>query len=223
MSHSQTQPQTKGYKGMPMEGLIATWYARSARDQNTFKPLADKFQAMLAPGSRILEVAPGPGLLSIELAKRGFHVTGLDISKTFVEIAKTNAHEANVKVDFQLGNASQMPLDDNQFDFLVCTAAFKNFSEPVLALDEMHRVLRPGGQAMINDLRGDAPNEAIDREIAGMHMNFINAAITKLTFQTMLLKNAYTPDAMRALVAQSLFRTCDIQTDAVGMDIWLTK
>ena len=58
-------------------------------------------------GSHVLEVAPGPGFLSIELARSGkYHVTGLDISKTFVEIAQANAREANVPVDFRQGNAS---------------------------------------------------------------------------------------------------------------------
>lgn len=208
---------------MPMEGIIATWYANSARDQNVFTALLKQLRTQVAPGSRILEVAPGPGYLSIALAKLGYQVTGLDISKTFVEIATTKAREANVSVDFRLGNASQMPFADNQFDFLVCTAAFKNFSEPVAALQEMYRVLRPGGKALINDLRRDASNAAIDEEIAGMHMNFLNAFFTKITFQTVLLKSAYTVQSMRDLVAQTNFHTADIQTDTVGMNVWLTK
>lgn len=71
-ANTQTQPQTKSYKGMPMEGIIATWYANSARDQNAFTALLKQLHTKLAPGSCILEVAPGPGYLSIALAKLGF-------------------------------------------------------------------------------------------------------------------------------------------------------
>ena len=47
------------------------------------------------------------------------------------------------------------------FDLIICRAAFKNFSEPLQALHEMHRVLKPGGKALIMDLRRDASLEDI--------------------------------------------------------------
>ena len=85
----------KAYKGMAMEGPIARWYAKNARRDDEFKRYARRVNEFLAPGSSVLEVAPGPGFLSIELAKLGkYQVTGLDISKTFVEIAQTNARQA---------------------------------------------------------------------------------------------------------------------------------
>ena len=71
----------KGYKGMGMEGRIAAWYARNtARDMPDFVALAQRVTATLPAGTRILEVAPGPGYLSIEIARRGaYQVIGLDI------------------------------------------------------------------------------------------------------------------------------------------------
>lgn len=220
---TNTQTQTKPYKGIAMEGIIATWYAGNTRKQDDFRATAERLRAQLKPGSRILEVAPGPGYLAVELAKYGFKVTGLDISKSFVEIAQANAREANVAIDFRLGNASQMPLPGDSFDFVVCRAAFKNFTEPAHAIQEMYRVLTPGGKALIIDLRRDATSDAVDREISKMHMNAINRWMTKWTFNSFLLKNAYTVQEIRALVAQTDFHTCDIQTDALGMEIWLTK
>ena len=76
-----------------MEGWMARWYtSTTGKDMAQFQKLAREIAAELQPGSKILEVAPGPGFLSIELAKLGnFEVTGLDISKTFVEIAQANA------------------------------------------------------------------------------------------------------------------------------------
>ena len=71
---------------------------------------ARQFGEMVPAGGSILEVAPGPGFLSIELAKGGRHrVTGLESAKTFVEIARRNPCSRTVNVDFQQGNASRMP------------------------------------------------------------------------------------------------------------------
>ena len=64
--------QDKGYKGMGMEGMVATWYAKNtANDMAEFRALAERLAKSIPPGSRILEVAPGPGYLAIELAQRG--------------------------------------------------------------------------------------------------------------------------------------------------------
>ena len=92
-----------------------------------------------------LEVAPGPGYLAVEMARTGrVLVTGLDVSRTFVQIAEQNAREAGVSVDFRQGDAAAMPFADDSFDLVVCQAAFKNFTLPQTAIAEMHRVLRPG-------------------------------------------------------------------------------
>lgn len=138
----------KPYKGLAMEGIIATWYANNTKgDIRGYQTCAQSVVDRLAPGSRVLEVAPGPGYLAIEIAKRGnYRVVGLDISHSFVRIASENARREGVAIEFRHGNASQMPFADDSFDFVVCRAAFKNFSDPVGALDEIHRVLKPGGR-----------------------------------------------------------------------------
>ncbi len=139
----------KPYKGLGMEGAVAKWYsALTKKSLDEFKALAQRVAEGIPPEGSVLEVAPGPGYFAIELAKLGdYQIAGLDISKTFVEIARANAARAGVRVAFHLGNASSMIFGDNTFDFVLCRAAFKNFSEPVRALEEMHRVLKPGGQS----------------------------------------------------------------------------
>lgn len=119
--------QNKGYKGLGMEGPLAKWYAKTTfKDLEEFKALAKRMSKQLAVGARVLEVAPGPGYFAIELAKiKNFPITGLDISETFVEIARKNAREAGVPVDFRLGNASQLPFADESFDLILCRAAFR--------------------------------------------------------------------------------------------------
>jgi ubiquinone/menaquinone biosynthesis C-methylase UbiE len=215
---------TKAYKGIAMEGPIARWYAKNARRDAEFKTWVSRVNETVAAGGRVLEVAPGPGYLSVELARSGkYQVTGLDISKTFVEIAQTRARQANVPVDFRLGNASDMPFADDTFDFIICTAAFKNFTQPVQAIAEMRRVLKPGGKALIVDLRRDASRADVDRMVKDMGLSWLNALFTQGAFKLMLLRNAYTPGEIRQMVAQTKFRQCDIRSDTVGMEIWLTK
>lgn len=215
----------KPYKGMEMEGATARWYASLTKKSiEDFKSLARRVAEQIAPPSKVLEVAPGPGYFAIELAKLGdFQITGLDISETFVEIAQANAAKAGVKVDFQRGNASAMPFADESFDFLLCRAAFKNFSEPKQALQEMHRVLKPGGQALIIDLRRDASIESIEQTVNAMNVGRVNGIITKLTFRYMLLKQAYTKGEFEKLIAVTEFRDVDVRENLIGLEILLNK
>ncbi len=215
----------KGYKGMAMEGIIASWYAKTTySDLNRHQVLAQKVVKRLSAGSRVLEIAPGPGFFCIELAKLGnYNITGLDISHSFVEIAQNNSAKAGVKIDFRLGNASAMPFEAESFDFMVCQAAFKNFSQPIEAIREMYRVLVPGGTALILDMRGDASTEDINQEIAHMGVNIINQAFIKWTFQNMLIKRAYTISEMRDFIAQTPFRTAEICPEGIGFEARLAR
>src|SRR5262249_18263990 len=125
----------KAYKGLPMEGPVATWYAKNtARDQRRFKDTARALADRVRSGGRILQVAPGPGYLSIEVAKRGSAVTAMDVSRSFVRIARKKAADAGISMTVEQGNASAMPFADSSFDGVVCMAAFKNFSDPVGAI-----------------------------------------------------------------------------------------
>jgi ubiquinone/menaquinone biosynthesis C-methylase UbiE len=147
----------KAYKGLPMEGIIASWYAKTIfKDLNRHKLMAKQLVDKIPANGMVLEIAPGPGYFCIELAKLGdYQITGLDISKSFVEIARKNAMEAGLKIDFREGNSSATPFEYESFDFTFCQAAFKNFSEPVKAFAEMHRGLKPNGVAVIVDMRRD--------------------------------------------------------------------
>jgi len=219
-----TAKAKKPYKGLGMEGMIARWYARNTgKDLGPFRQLAGELAGRVAPGGDILEVAPGPGYLAIELAKLGYRVTGLDISRSFVDMATENARQAGVPTVFRHGDAAHMPLEADSFDFIVCRAAFKNFSEPVEALKEMHRVLRPGGKALIIDLRRDASPGAVNDCVKEMRLGFFNRLLTKLTFKLLLLKRAYTQEQFKDMAAQTPFKGCDILADPLGLEVSLTK
>lgn len=224
----QTQPSApkpaKAYKGMAMEGLIARWYTAIRQSDAELEPVVRQIAELLPAGGRILEVAPGPGYLAIELARQGaYQVAGLDISASFVEIATAKARQAGVAAEFHQGDAAHMPFGADTFDFLVCRAAFKNFTQPVQAIREMHRVLRLGGTALIIDLRGDASPQDIRTAVVGMGLNAVNRLLTQAAFKHFLLKNAYTGAQIRQMVAQTPFASCDIREDPIGMQVWLEK
>jgi ubiquinone/menaquinone biosynthesis C-methylase UbiE len=215
---------TKGYRGIGMEGPIATWYAKNTgRDLSRFTNIAQRIRERVRPGALILEVAPGPGYLAIELARRGYTVTALDISTSFVKIARENAAAAGVSVDVRHGDAAAMPLPGDAFDAVVCVAAFKNFTDPLGAINEMHRVLRPGGEAAIFDLRKDASRQAIDAEVRGMHLSALNSFVTRWTFELLLLKRAYSRDDLERMAGQSKFSQREVALDGIGLELRLRK
>lgn len=215
----------KGYKGLGMEGGIASWYAKTTkRDLPEFQSLADRLAQDVPDAGRVLEVAPGPGYLSIALAKKGrFGVTGLDISRSFVRIAAKNALEAGVAAEFRLGNASEMPFEDATFDLVACRAAFKNFTEPVRALDEMCRVLKPGGRAVIIDLRKDVSLSDVDRYVRERGLGWFDGWMVRLIFRFMLVPRAYTVEQMKAMASESRFGGCEFALSPIGMEVCLTR
>jgi ubiquinone/menaquinone biosynthesis C-methylase UbiE len=215
----------KPYKGIGMKGPIAHWYARNTINlQSQFVAYAGRIAALLAPGARVLEVAPGPGYFAVELARLGdYRITGLDISPTLVAIARRNAARAGLSIDFRHGDASAMPFEEAEFDFVFCSAAFKNFTQPVRALAEIHRVLKPDARALIVDLRRDAPLPEIDAAVSKMQLSALNSLITRLTFRHLLLKRAYTrPEILRMAEAVPFSSVC-VEEMGIGMEIWLDR
>jgi ubiquinone/menaquinone biosynthesis C-methylase UbiE len=218
----------KRFKLIPeMEGTSARWYARSRGTPEqiaAWRRSATELTEWLPDGAAVLEVAPGPGYLAIEIARlERFVVTGLDVSRTMVEIAGEAAARANVAVDFRHGDASAMPFAPDTFDLIVCQAAFKNFTRPLEALGEMHRVLRPGGIALIQDLSRDASPADIHREVSAMNLGRFNAFVTRVILDKMLRRRAYTNAQVEHLAAESPFGTCSIRADGIGFEMRLAK
>jgi ubiquinone/menaquinone biosynthesis C-methylase UbiE len=213
-------------KGPEMEGPVARWYAR-VRGSNSqlemYRKQALQLTGGLAAGANVLEVAPGPGYLAVEMARTGrIHVTGLDISRTFVQIASENARTAGVSVDFRQGDAAKMPFEAESFDLVLCQAAFKNFTLPRTALAEMHRVLRTGGTALIQDMSREATHADIEDEVNGMQLGWLGAFMTKATLES-LRNRAYSSAKLEKLVAESPLRAGEITKAGIGLEVRLTK
>ena len=218
-----TEAPKKGPEGRRDERLHRRLVRPADRqDIAEFKATARRITPHIGPRARVLEIAPGPGYLAIEIAKlTGCRIIGLDASHTFVRIANENARKAGIRIDFEHGDAADLPFPADQFDFIACRAAFKNFARPLRTLDEMHRVLKAGGVALIIDLRKDFSPQAVNDYVRGR--GAISAAMIKLTFHTMLKKRAYTKETIAELVAQSQFRHGDVRLDPIGFELWLRK
>lgn len=209
-----------------MTGSSARRYAKlrgSDAQLEVYRQQAERLAETLTDGATVLEVAPGPGYFAVELAKHGnFHITGLDVSATFVILAQQLAQRSGVSVDFRLGDVAAMPFGDDQFDLIICQAAFKNFSQPLTAINEMHRVLRPGGRAIIQDMSSDADGSAIKAEVASMKVGWL-AGLTTRVILTGLRRRAYTAPQLEQLGQRSEFGTATVTAEGIGLEVTLTK
>ena len=208
-----------------MEGITARWYAKSrgsASQLAAWRRQAAALTTALPAGAQLLEVAPGPGYFSVELARLGFAVTAVDLSATMVQITAENAARAGVEVDVRPGDVARLPFADESFDLVVCQAAFKNFPEPVAALDQMHRVLRPGGTAVIHDLRRDATAADIAAEVQRLGIGRVSSAFTRLAL-TGLKRRAILAADFERLAEASAFGGATVRPEGVGLEVRLVR
>jgi len=182
---------------------------------------------------RILDIGCGTGRHAIELVKRGYHVTGFDLSEGQLRLAREKAARAGVTVDFQRRDATQ-PHFHQEFDaaIMFCEGAF-----PLMETDEMNyailahacAALRPGAKLLLTTLNALFPLFHSVKDFLESHES--GAAIGKLTFDLMTFRERaevtfaddagqshtittnlryYTPPEMRWLLRTAGFAKVDI-------------
>ena len=119
--------------------------------------------ARLAPGERVLDVACGTGVatrLAADAVGPNGAVAGLDPTPGMLEVARSASPDG---IEWHEGRAEAMPLPDAAFDVVLCSMGLQFFDDKVEGLREMHRVLVPGGRAVVST-PGPVPPlfEAID-------------------------------------------------------------
>lgn len=147
------------------------------------------------PDLQILDVGCGTGFAVRQLSQalREGKVSGLDISQAMLAKAKTNTANCD-NVELLLGDAENLPYENEQFDRLMCANCFHYFPNLLRVTQEFYRVLKPGGTVYILDSWRDISPAIIfydlaRKKIASDHVRYYNtteikATLTKAEFQT---------------------------------------
>ena len=138
------------------------------RDRRWKRRLIDL--AALAPGARAADLATGTGDIAFALADRGADVVGLDITTRMIELARAKAAARGVRqsaprgaLRLLVGDMVALPFADAAFDVVTTGYGLRNVSDLPAAIDEILRVLKPGGRALSLDF--NRPSNAIVRAV----------------------------------------------------------
>ena len=150
-------------EGIPWPGTtLYNLLSRSKVFRKNYHILVEDIRAYFSEG-RILDVGTGPGWLLIELHRAcpELRLMGLDVSPAMVAKARRNMALAGLteRIPVVEGQAGRIPFGDAEFDAVISTGALHHWKKPVAGLDEVHRVLKPGGMALIYDIVNDTPHD----------------------------------------------------------------
>ena len=107
---------------------------------------------LLRPGQSLLDLGCGPGTITVEFADRlaPGRVVGLDAASEVIERASSEFQRDNL--EFIVGDAYELPFDDDTFDVVHAHQTLQHVADPVAVLREMRRVARPGGIIAARDV-----------------------------------------------------------------------
>ncbi|MBC7814976.1 MAG: class I SAM-dependent methyltransferase [Burkholderiales bacterium] len=133
-------------KSMWMSGdyaKFATYLLPGAMDFLTY--------SNIPAGAKVVDVACGAGQTAIPMARNGSTVTGLDLAGNLIEAAKKRAQTEGLQIQFDEGDAENLPYDDASFDVAFSLIGAMFAPQPQLVADELARVCRPGGRIIMGN------------------------------------------------------------------------
>ncbi len=149
------------------------------------------------PTDRVLDVACGPGFLTLAFAARCGEAVGVDATESWLDRARAEAGRRGLaNVRFETGDATALRFPDGSFDVVACRAAFHHFPEPARVLAELARVARLGGRLVIADMLGSedparaARHDAIEQLCDPTHVRAIPASEWRRLFAATRLETA---------------------------------
>ncbi len=119
-----------------------------------FAPWADQLieTGDVCEGDRVLDVACGTGIVARRAASRvgtSGSVVGLDINEGMIAVAEETAAAIQPSIEWRQGDATDLPFSDERFDVVCCQQALQFFDDPVAVVEEIQRVLTPGGNVAL--------------------------------------------------------------------------
>jgi len=156
-------------EGIPWPGTVF-YNAISGTDifQRHYELVAKDILNYCSEGS-ILDVGTGPGWLLLKFHQQApkLSLTGLDASPSMVAKARKNIADFRFSdlIKIKEGNASHMPFADESFDMVVSTGSIHHWKKPTACLNDIYRVLKHGGHALIYDLVSDTPASVLKKTV----------------------------------------------------------
>ena len=158
-------------EGIPWPGsLIYNAISKTEIFQSLYDEVAEDIVSCCPEGS-ILDIGTGPGFLLLKLRRLnpGLNLTGLDISSAMVSTAQRNVRNAGApEIEIREGDAGSLPFPDGTFDGVVSTGSFHHWKNPEAGLNEIHRILKTGGQALVYDVVSDIPGTIL-KDMSGRY------------------------------------------------------
>jgi ubiquinone/menaquinone biosynthesis C-methylase UbiE len=99
-------------------------------------------------GKSVLEVGCGAGVDLARFARGGAKATGVDIAASAIELANTNFQQQGLEVELRVANGEALPFRDDTFDLVYAHGVVQYTADPGRLVNEVHRVLKPGGEAI---------------------------------------------------------------------------
>lgn len=116
----------------------------------------------------ILDVACGSGELAIKIASNGSNVYGIDLDKKEIEIANRVSKREKLNCEFTIGNAEDLPYENEYFDKIVSSCALEHFKNDEKALKEMNRTLKSNGSIVLSV---DSFSYPVEKNLKEIHRN----------------------------------------------------
>lgn len=164
-----------------------------------------------------LEVGHGPGYLGLEWLKQtaNTRLTGLDISPDMTSLARKNASEYNLtdRTHYDTGEGSRLPYPDQTFDAVFTNGSMHEWVHPQGVMDEIYRVLKPGGRYYISDLR---------RDMAAWMRWFLWLGTKPAAIRPYLgssIDASYTPAELRQIIAATRCSGGSVSSNLVGVAV----
>ena len=158
---NEPEPETAGWQ---LETSAAAAYETDFVPV-IFEPWANRLidRAGLRSGERVLDVACGTGIVARCAAPHvgaDGSVVGLDVNEGMLSVAAETADGSTPEIEWREGDATDLPFDEDVFDVALCQQGLQFVDEPVTALEEMQRVLAPGGRTFVSVWRPITSNPA---------------------------------------------------------------